>query len=400
VNGNKKLSWIKWKVVCIDKKKSGLGVRDLEAMNTSLLLKWRWRLLNRDDSPLWKEVLVAKYGINIVNNVRLSLEVPPYFASLWWKDLCDLDDWGDNSNWLGDVVLRSLGNDRHTRFWRDVWIGDAPLSLLFPRLFSISLQKEASVEELLKVEGGRRWWDFRWRHNLFQWEVEKVDLLVDRLVNVSLSSREDGWRWAPNPDEGFSVKSAYDVLMEGVDRPLLNAFDLSLFSRLWESPAPSKVVAFSWQLFYNRLPTKDNLARRGVLQQDAGRNCVWCDQDPESANHLFLHCRTAHKVWYEIFKWLGLVVVMPPNILSLFACVSDAARSNKVRSGFLLVWHTVLWSLWRARNDDIFNGVKKGVVDTVEDIKVLSWKWSVDRLKISPCLFYEWIWDPGDCFLR
>jgi hypothetical protein len=91
---------------------------------------------------------------------------------------------------------------------------------------------------------------------------------------------------------------------------------------------------------------------------------------------------------------------MPPNILSLFACVSDAARSNKVRSGFLLVWHTVLWSLWRARNDDIFNGVKKGVVDTVEDIKVLSWKWSVDRLKISPCLFYEWIWDPGDCFLR
>jgi hypothetical protein len=343
---------------------------------------------------------VAKYGNHIVNNVNLSFEATPYFASLWWKDLCDLDDWGDNSNWLGDVVLRSLGNDRHTRFWRDVWIGDAPLSLLFPRLFSISLQKEASVEELLKVEDGRRWWDFHWRRNLFQWEVERVDLLIDRLVNVSLISREDGWRWAPNPDEGFSVKSAYDVLMEGVDRPLLNAFDLSLFSRLWESPAPSKVVAFSWQLFYNRLPTKDNLARRGVLQQDAGRNCVWCDQDPESANHLFLHCRTAHKVWYEIFKWLGLVVVMPPNILSLFACVSDAARSNKVRSGFLLVWHTVLWYLWRARNDDIFNGVKKGVVDTVEDIKVLSWKWSVDRLKISPCLFYEWIWDPGDCFLR
>jgi hypothetical protein len=44
VNGTKKLNWIKWKVVCKDKKKGGLGVRDLEVMNTSLLLKWRWTL--------------------------------------------------------------------------------------------------------------------------------------------------------------------------------------------------------------------------------------------------------------------------------------------------------------------------------------------------------------------
>jgi hypothetical protein len=41
VNGNKKLSWVKWKVVCREKKKGGLGVRNLEVVNTSLLLKWR-----------------------------------------------------------------------------------------------------------------------------------------------------------------------------------------------------------------------------------------------------------------------------------------------------------------------------------------------------------------------
>jgi hypothetical protein len=41
VNGNEKLSWVKWKVVCREKKKGGLGVRNLEVVNTSLLLKWR-----------------------------------------------------------------------------------------------------------------------------------------------------------------------------------------------------------------------------------------------------------------------------------------------------------------------------------------------------------------------
>jgi hypothetical protein len=48
----------------------------------------------------------------------------------------------------------------------------------------------------------------------------------------------------------------------------------------------------------------------------------------------------------------------------------------------------------------IFNGVEKEYKDIVEDVKVLSWKWSVDRLKVTQSLFHEWCWDPGDCFLR
>ncbi|WJX77739.1 beta-amyrin 28-monooxygenase [Trifolium repens] len=66
----KKLNWVKWRVVCLDKKKGGLGVRDLKVVNYSLLMKWRWRLVDGEDSALWKEVLVAKYGRNIANNVN------------------------------------------------------------------------------------------------------------------------------------------------------------------------------------------------------------------------------------------------------------------------------------------------------------------------------------------
>jgi hypothetical protein len=157
VNGRKKLSWVKWKVVCKDKKKGGLGVRDLEVVNLSLLSKWRWRLLNREDLALWKEVLVAKYGLHILNNVNLSMEVSPYFESLWWKDICSLEGWVDSTNWLEDVIVRRLGNGMHTRFWKDVWIGDSPLCIRFPWLYSISLQKIEYVDVLLNVDGERRW---------------------------------------------------------------------------------------------------------------------------------------------------------------------------------------------------------------------------------------------------
>ncbi|MCI36914.1 putative non-LTR retroelement reverse transcriptase, partial [Trifolium medium] len=69
VNGGRNLSWIKWRVVCQDKKKGGLGVRDIKAVNLRLLMKWRRCLLNHEDVGLWKEVLVAKYGNHILHNV-------------------------------------------------------------------------------------------------------------------------------------------------------------------------------------------------------------------------------------------------------------------------------------------------------------------------------------------
>jgi hypothetical protein len=40
VNGSNKLSWVKWDVVCRAKNKGGLGVRNLEIVNISLLMKW------------------------------------------------------------------------------------------------------------------------------------------------------------------------------------------------------------------------------------------------------------------------------------------------------------------------------------------------------------------------
>jgi hypothetical protein len=76
------------------------------------------------------------------------------------------------------------------------------------------MQKEVCVRELLKVEGDRRWWNFIWRHNLFQWEEERVNVLEDLLGIVVLTNDIDVWKWKLNPENGFSVKSAYDALVK------------------------------------------------------------------------------------------------------------------------------------------------------------------------------------------
>jgi hypothetical protein len=197
------------------------------------------------------------------------------------------------------------------------------------------------------------------------------------------------------------VKSAFDSLpKELIEAPNLNTLEEKIFKNIWESPVQSKVIVFSWQLLHNSVPTKDNLLSRGILNGDVNGTCVWCGDVRESAIHLFMHCKVAMEVWYAIFKWLGVVIVMPSNLFLLFDCCWEAAKTKKDRKGILLIWHTVLWSIWAARNNHIFNNVISESSEIVDNIKLLSWRWSGDRLKIPPCLFYEWLWDPGDCFKR
>jgi hypothetical protein len=45
----------------------------------------------------------------------------------------------NSKNWLEDALVRRVGNGSSTRFWASNWINGAPLSITFPRLFSLSL---------------------------------------------------------------------------------------------------------------------------------------------------------------------------------------------------------------------------------------------------------------------
>jgi hypothetical protein len=220
------------------------------------------------------------------------------------------------------------------------------------------------------------------------------------LATANLSLEADVWSWKPDPEVRFTVNSFYKLLSKEIlGGDDLEAEELAVFNQIWDSPAPSKVIAFSWQLLYDRIPTRSNLDVRGILRPEDPRDCVGCIGMVETTTHLFLHCPCAMSVWYEIFRWMGVVIVAPPSLAVLFEVMSGVAKKKNLRLGFLLIWHATIWSIWKARNNSIFAG---GVVVSsviVDEIKVLSWKWSVARMKLLPSLFYEWTWDPGACLL-
>jgi len=153
VRGGQKACWVNWRKVCQPRSKGGLGARDVKMVNLSLLAKWKWCLLQKNQ-PLWKRVLVDKYGDHVGGFTPGEGVRWPRFTSLWWRNLMSLEVDG-GINWFTNTVRKKLGNGSNTRFWKDRWVGEMPLLQLFPRLFSISNQKEAKVRKLVMWQGGR-----------------------------------------------------------------------------------------------------------------------------------------------------------------------------------------------------------------------------------------------------
>jgi hypothetical protein len=74
--------------------------------------------------------------------------------------------------------------------------------------------------------------------------------------------------------------------------------------------------------------------------------------------------------------------------------------NKTVIKGLGLIWLATIWVLWKVRNDKIFKGANFAVGDIVEEVKVISWRWTLSRIFIPTCLFFEWCWNPQVCLAR
>ncbi|MCI49454.1 70 kDa peptidyl-prolyl isomerase, partial [Trifolium medium] len=102
----------------------------------------------------------------------------------------------------------------------------------------------------------------------------------DLLLDVSLQEQSsDSWQWQPDPDGGYTVRGAYQLLTSQDSVTLDVAEGL-----IWHSQVPLKVSIFAWRLLRDRLPTKANLVTRGILSSEA-HFCVSGCGAVESAQH-------------------------------------------------------------------------------------------------------------------
>ncbi|GKV29018.1 hypothetical protein SLEP1_g37997 [Rubroshorea leprosula] len=202
VEGGKKINWVRWDKVCRDKEQGGLGVKDLRKFNLALLGKWWGRLVNEEDG-LWKEVILQKYG-------RVG---EPRF------------------NWLRRVMVLGLDGGGICRL------------------------------NVIDHENEGCWiWKLQWRRRLYSWEVqEETEILKEIQETTITKGKTDVREWIHSNNGFYTTRSAYKALTLELEREQLGV----TLQKVWNAMVPSKVLAFSWQLLQDKIPTKANLFKRG-----------------------------------------------------------------------------------------------------------------------------------------
>jgi len=187
-----------------------------------------------------------------------------------------------------------------------VWLEGMSFKDKFSRLFGLLLLKGVLIFGMHELGWGLEGGAWKWRRRLFAWEEELVGELRLLLQNVSLQVDViDKTLWRLEASSMYTVRSAYNFLTTNF------TVDLAVpVSSLWHKDVPLKVVLFAWRLFRDRLPTKDILFRRQVINFDA-QACVGESGEMETSSHLLLHCDMFGSVWYFILRWLGIYFVLP-----------------------------------------------------------------------------------------
>ncbi|RVX01772.1 LINE-1 reverse transcriptase-like [Vitis vinifera] len=235
-NGGNKAHLIKWEVVCTDKKKGGLGLRKLIWLNKALLGKWIWRFA-RAKEELWKKVLEAKYGKEEFG--WRTKKANGVFGVGVWKEILK------ESTWCWDNMVFKVGKGNKVRFWIDPWCGNNVLSEAFPDLFSMAVQRSATVEDYWDQNLSQGGWSLRLLRDFNDWELGLVDNMLVELRNYRVSMEEDSVFWRGGADGLFKVKEAYRVLVNADEAAFPH-------SNVWVAKVPTKIIFFAWEATWGR----------------------------------------------------------------------------------------------------------------------------------------------------
>lgn len=94
-------------------------------------------------------------------------------------------------------------------------------------------------------------------------------------------------------------------------------------------------------------------------------HCLWCPEVRESEDHLLAKSKFASSLWYEIFKWLRVSTISTRDIFILQESCFFLSNKKTVK-GLLLIWHTTIWLIWKARNESIFSSKMSKVEEIVD----------------------------------
>ena len=170
---------------------------------------------------------------------------------------------------------------------------------MFPVLFEIVVDKNASVESLLvrQVEGRSRNWHVEFIRNFNDWEIDEVASFVHLLdSSTPLGEGNDRMIRKLINNEEFAMQSFYEKIAR------LNTFAFSLEGHM-EDQGTSESFILCVDSDWGKILTCENLIKKCFSMVC---RCCMCYCSREIVDHLLIHCSMAFELWNFIFRMFGV----------------------------------------------------------------------------------------------
>ncbi|GJZ12725.1 RNA-directed DNA polymerase, eukaryota [Tanacetum coccineum] len=215
--------------------------------------------------------------------------------------------------------------------------------------------------------------------SLLQPGLEGVKLLANSpdsgvISSSFLANMEDRWVWTLNGNGLFRVS---DI------RILIDDFFLPKdeVATRWIKYFPIKINIFAWKVSLDRLPTRLNLAHRGV--HVSSLDCPVCSLVHESSSHILFSCSMATDIARLICRWWDLGWSPFGSYVEWLSWFKNVKLGSILKSMLEGVFYVAWWSIWIFRNQLLFASCKPRKNVLFDDIVVRSFMWCNARCKVS-----------------
>lgn len=122
---------------------------------------------------------------------------------------------------------------------------------------------------------------------------------------------------------------------------------------IWNSAIPPSKSFHVWRMIHNKMPTYDNLQRKGLSFPSM---CSLCGMQSETSHHLFLQCSFSLTLW----NWLTNIINMNINLTSVLTILDTCKRGWSPQRKLVIIAAiiNILNAIWFCRNNLRFNNTK------------------------------------------
>ncbi len=322
---NNKTERIKRSTLYLPQSAGGISMPHLPSFNYALKLAWIRRLLDNGSEEMWKSMVLNQLPItdSYIWNCNLSIIDAHHLTHTikyhFWKEV--IEAWSQ----YNFQEPQNEGEIRKQNIWFNSFIKVDNQPMFYKHWYTNGIK---TIEDLLHENGSFLTFEqlankFNVRGNYLTYygllsaiPVPWKHMLLHRVNNENINYRN-------NLDKLLAFrkvcKESYVVFLDKVSSDMVqlgaiskwenalllpeNSIEISdIFNNIYKSTRSRKLQACQFQVLHRSLVTNVDLLKWKLKESDL---CTFCNNYPETLQHLLLECTITRILWHKIKAWLS-----------------------------------------------------------------------------------------------